>query len=198
MHEFPPCLATPRSIQTSEQFATSIITTIRYRPRLGTAFISLQRPCEGQTFMRHFSKLFLLAALVQRYTINDCRGNLRTLSPVTEHLTDKVVSQGKGSTWTQTQDLMSSLQTAVTDEFPLEDTPKVSPDKNKGHQCPWMFGSPGALIRYTTSLVEYSGAEYKRRSNVLRILAKQRIAYLITVTRSEYRKRKARKRTKVY
>ena len=115
-----------------------------------------------------------------------------------ERLTDKVVSQGKGSTWTQTQDLMSSLQTAVTDEFPLEDTPKVSPDKNKGHQCPWMFGSPGALIRYTTSLVEYSGAEYKRRSNVLRILAKQRIAYLITVTRSEYRKRKARKRTKVY
>ena len=47
-----------------------------------------------------------------------------------ERLTDKVVSQGKGSTWTQTQDLMSSLQTAVTDEFPLVELSESLPQQD--------------------------------------------------------------------
>jgi len=109
-----------RSIQTSEQLATTVSLyppphlTIRCRHRLGTASTSgLQRPCEGQAFMRHFSKLLL-----------------RTLSPVTG------TSHGQGGITRQgldldPQDLVSSPQTAVTDEFPLVALSESSPRQDK-------------------------------------------------------------------
>ena len=89
--------------------------------------------------MHCFSKLFLLAQSFPSALLGACAEAYHKLlsgEPVNafsgrERRPYKAILQGKGSTRTQTQDLMSSPYTAVTGEFPLVEFSESSPRQDK-------------------------------------------------------------------
>jgi hypothetical protein len=141
-----------RSIQTSEQLATTVSLyppphlTIRCRHRLGTASTSgLQRPCEGQAFMRHFSKLLLLA---QRFSSVACTEAYD--EPANAFSGHGNVSRTRWYHKARARPGSTGLGIFSANgchrRVPSCGALRKFPSTRQGHQCPWISGSPGALI----------------------------------------------------